>query len=82
MENNGAESFPLDDAGIETVAELDQKMREVEAVRGNIIAATNAVLTYFVRQHKLAGDWKLAANRRELVKEAAPVPAIPAAAPE
>jgi hypothetical protein len=71
MENelkNGAatesELFPLDDAAIETIAELDAQERNVNVAR-------NAVLSYFLRQHKLTGNWSLAPNRRELTRTAA-----------
>jgi hypothetical protein len=71
MENNNlqatmgkereTESYPLDDAAIEILAELDQQARALDVSR-------NAVLSYFARQHKLAGRWQLAENRRELVR--------------
>lgn len=55
------EAFPLDDAAIESLAELDTQER-------NIGVARTAILSYFLRQHKLKGNWALAENRRELVK--------------
>jgi hypothetical protein len=55
------ENFPLDDAAIDSLAELDQQER-------NINVARQAILSYFLRQQKLTGNWQLAQNRRELVK--------------
>lgn len=63
---NGTELYPLDDAAIEAIADLDKQ-------ESNCNIARNAILSYFLRQHKLSGDWRLAPNRRELVKLPAPV---------
>jgi hypothetical protein len=57
------DSYPLDDAAIEMIAELDQQEKQV-------LVARNAILTYILRQHKLMGPWKVAPNRRELVRDA------------
>jgi beta-phosphoglucomutase-like phosphatase (HAD superfamily) len=57
------ESYPLDDAAIELIAELDQQEKQV-------LVARNSILTYILRQHKLTGPWKVAPNRRELVRDA------------
>jgi hypothetical protein len=57
-----ADIFPLDDAAIETLAEMDQQERQLNAAR-------TAVLTYFLKQHKLKGNWSLSPNRRELVRQ-------------
>jgi hypothetical protein len=62
-----SELYPLDDAAIETIADLDAQER-------NIAIARNAILSYFLRQHKLTGNWTLAPNRRELTRAAAPLP--------
>jgi len=68
---NGAaeqELYPLDDAAIELLAQFDEQERQINTAR-------NAMLTYFVRLHKLQGNWGVAPNRRELVKQTAAVPA-------
>ena len=51
------ETYPLDDAAIEALAELEQHERSVQAI-----------LNYFMRQQKLSGNWTLARNRRELIR--------------
>jgi len=69
-EKNNQESFPLDDAAIEAIAELDNQERAVAVAR-------NAILSYFLRQQKMTGNWSIAQNRRELVRSqpaAVPVP--------
>jgi len=55
------ELFPLDDAAIEFLA---PRRQQVKALNIEI----NAVLTYFLMQHKLEGSWMLAENDKELVK--------------
>jgi hypothetical protein len=55
------ESFPLDDAAIGLIAELDCQGRCVDAARA-------AVLNYFARQHNLSGEWRLSPDRRELTR--------------
>lgn len=65
------ETFPLDDAAIEMVAEI----------RAQILAgqtSLNAVLSYFARQHKLNGQLALADNGRELIIK--PMPQMRSAA--
>ena len=57
------ELYPLDDAAIEFLA---PRRQQVKALNTEI----NAVLTYFLMQHKLEGSWMLAENDRELVKRA------------
>ena len=69
------EIYPLDDEAIMFIAEVH---REIEALRQRaqlFEAALNGALQYFARLHKLEGPWKLADNRRELVREASPVEA-------
>jgi hypothetical protein len=61
------ESFPLDDAAIESLAELDQQDKLTHSARLGILG-------YFLKQHKLTGNWQLSPNRRELVKAAAALP--------
>jgi hypothetical protein len=72
MQNNENENlFPLDDAAIDSLAELAQQ-------ESNANVARNAILAYFLRQHKLSGNWRLALNGRELVRVEQPQPAAPA----
>jgi hypothetical protein len=70
-----AENFPCDEALISLIADIlkaEQQLRE-QAVALN--AQKNGALVLFIRQHKLAGNWQLAENGRELVKqrEASPI---------
>jgi hypothetical protein len=65
MENNGTkelEHYPLDDCAIETIGPLTQQIQTLQT-------ALNAILSYILKQQKLQGNWRLAANGRELVKE-------------
>ena len=61
VETTVPEAFPLDDAALILVQELDAQIQPLQAV-------LNGALTLFARQHKLQGRWGLAANRRELIK--------------
>lgn len=54
--------FPLDDAAIEYLGPRRQQVKV-------LTAEINAVLTYFLMQNKLQGQWMLAENDRELVKK-------------
>lgn len=65
---DAVDNFPLDDAAIESLAELDKQTNDIAVAR-------NAILSYFLRQHKLTGNWQLAMNRRELVRVEQPLPA-------
>ena len=58
---------PLDDATIEAIAEIDIQERIALA---SVQAARTAALNLFARQNKLLGNWRLADNKRELVKAA------------
>jgi hypothetical protein len=59
-DRNGDQIFPLDDAGIAMISELDNQRRAVEV-------ATQAVVMYFAKQQGLMGEVQIAANRRELI---------------
>jgi hypothetical protein len=61
--------FQLDDVAREQIAEFDQQQRMLNV-------ALNTLLVYVAKSNKLAGNWKLAENRRELVRDT-PVPAMP-----
>ena len=65
MDNNNNERFPLDEAGIQAIAELREQAKAAQI-------AMNAILGYFARQHELSGRLTLAENGRELILEAAP----------
>lgn len=54
------EIFPLDDAAISSVTELNEQIKTAEI-------AKNAILMYFCRVHKLVGKVRLAENNRELI---------------
>jgi len=78
MKDEQPEVFPLDDAAIETLSELDTNERQLIEASKNINVARQAILSYFLRQHKMKGNWRLADNKRELVlqpAETAPQPA-------
>jgi hypothetical protein len=59
------ENFPLDEALISMLAEINQQMIPLQASR-------QGALVLFMRQHKLQGNWQVAENGRELVKVAQP----------
>lgn len=76
-EEQNTDLFPLDEAAIESIAELDgQEKRLIDAAK-ELNVARQAILSYFLRQHKMSGNWTLAENRKELLRnpEPAPVPA-------
>jgi hypothetical protein len=59
------EIVPLDDATIEALAEIAIQER---IALSSINAARTATLNLFARQNKLPGNWRLAENKRELIK--------------
>ena len=57
------ENKQLDDAAIETIADLNSQIRALNT-------AKEAVLVYFHKQQKLVvGEWMLAENQQELVRK-------------
>ena len=64
------ENYPLDDALISMLAEINQQMIPLQAQR-------QGALVLFIRQHKLQGNWQVAENGKELVK--VPAPQMPTA---
>jgi len=80
------ENYPLDEATISVLADIKKAQDQFESdpvvrqVRQHDIALDGqrqGALIVFLRQHKLEGNWKVAPNGKELVKEkqAAPTPA-------
>ena len=69
--------FPLDDAAIGMIAELDGREKQLVEAARDINTARNSILSYFLRQHEMSGNWALAENRRELIRT--PTPPAPAA---
>lgn len=72
LENNNEsttiqDKFELDQAACEQIAELDSQQKMINV-------ALSSLLQYVARRNKLAGNWKLAENRRELIRDT-PVPA-------
>ena len=63
--NDENEIVPLDDAAIEALADIEIQERIAIA---SVIAARTATLNLFARQHKLPGEWRLAENKKELIK--------------
>lgn len=61
--NDSEERFPLDEAAIQLIAELDEQIK-------NASVATSAVAHYFARQHGIQGQFRIAENRRELILKA------------
>jgi hypothetical protein len=61
------ENYPLDEASIQLLAEISQQMVALNAQR-------QGALVLFIRQHKLQGNWSVAENGKELVKQAAQMP--------
>jgi len=59
------ENYPLDEALIQMLAEINQQLVPLQAQR-------QGALVLFIRQHKLQRNWQVAENGRELVKIAAP----------
>ncbi len=62
------ENFPLDEAAIQLLADINSQMQQLQAQR-------QGALVLFIRQHKLQGNWQVAENGKELVKAA--MPAMP-----
>jgi hypothetical protein len=60
-EQTQPELYPLDEAGIEMIAQLEEQGRQIQV-------AHQTILQYFLKQHKLPGRWKLADNKREIIK--------------
>jgi hypothetical protein len=69
MENNQTDNYPLDEATINLLAEFQRAAADINA-------RLQGALTLFLRQHKLEGNWSVAQNGRELVKQQAPVAAV------
>jgi hypothetical protein len=68
MENQ-SENYPLDEATINLLAEFQRAAADINA-------RLQGALTLFLRQHKLEGNWSVAPNGRELVKQQAAVAAV------
>jgi hypothetical protein len=73
-----AENFPLDEATIEILAEVNKTLPKVaeqlDALKqqdARLRGQAEGALILFLRQHKLEGNWQVAPNGRELVKQAA-----------
>jgi len=58
------ENYPLDDSMIELMTEANQQI-------AGINQRLQGALILFLRQHKLEGNWQIAPNGRELVKQTA-----------
>lgn len=63
-ENGQQETFPLSEEIIQLLGEVNTEIQRLNA------QAQGAVIL-FLRQHKLQGDWRVAPNNRELVKNPA-----------
>jgi hypothetical protein len=73
-ETNGGpvepERYPLDDALISMLGELDPQIALLQSQR-------MGALVLFLRQQKLTGNWNVAPNGKELVKAPDPVVVAP-----
>ena len=58
-------TYPLDEASIEHFADIDQQERVLAA---SLATARTTILACFLRQHKLPGNWRVAENKREIIK--------------
>ena len=56
------EVYPLDDAAVSLLADLRANIDMLNA-------QWNGALVLFIRQHKLAGNWIVASNGRELIRQ-------------
>jgi hypothetical protein len=66
------ENYPLDDATIELLAEIKTAIdRQILVWQSQ----EQGALILFMKQQKLQGNWRVAANRRELERAPDPVPA-------
>jgi hypothetical protein len=63
--NEDKDNWPLDEATIQMLGEINEQMKGLAAQR-------QGALVLFIRQQKLQGNWQVAENGRELVKMAAP----------
>jgi len=56
------DTFPLDDAAVSAIHELREQQKNAQI-------AINAIQFYFMKCHKLQGQWQLADNGRELIQQ-------------
>lgn len=70
MSENGKVIYELDPASALTVAELRETMRPATT-------AIAAVLRCFIRQHNLEGNFMLADNGREIIRQDNPSQVVP-----
>jgi hypothetical protein len=64
------ECFPLDEAALSLLNDLDTQIRTLDN-------QWQGALVLFLRQHKLQGNWRLAPNRKELVRQPDVMPVMP-----
>lgn len=76
---NGAaaepENYPLDEAIIGLLADIAKARDQLQRNADQLAAQEQGALVLFIRQHKLAGTWDVADNRRELTKRPEPATA-------
>lgn len=60
-----SEQVELDEVARAALADVDAEERILAA---SLNTARSTILRYFCRQNKLDGDWRLAENKREIVK--------------
>jgi len=65
---DNSENYPLDETAIQFIAEIDAEITKLQERQAG-------GLQYFLRLHKLTGPWRVAQNRRELVKASETIPA-------
>ena len=74
-----AENYPMDESLIAILGEIKTAQLQLVKQSDELTATFRGALVLFIRQHHLEGNWQVAENGRELVKqEAVPVPVPPA----
>jgi hypothetical protein len=64
------EVYPLDDALIGVLRDVAEQMQTLQKAADKLHAQREGALCLFVRQHRLEGDWRVAPNGKELMKQA------------
>jgi hypothetical protein len=67
VDNNNEERFPLDEHMIALLTQLNEQILAIQAMR-------NGALLLFLRQHDLAGAWRIADNQKEILRMPNPTP--------
>lgn len=63
------ENYPMDDALIAVMSEVKTAMEQLVRAAQDLELQRKGALILFIRQHNLQGNWNVAENGRELVKQ-------------